>query len=757
MPDSFASEDQAYTYVQRALMILRDAGAEISRLGPETSLREALQLIASTALQLIDTQPLDDANTVIYTCDPLTGAFEVPSRVSAGEGERPLTNDTPRPNGVGATALARRSRVLSYEETNIAYHPLKYEAGIRTAACYPLLVSGQAIGALYFGLHSDRRFTPHELLIFDTFVQLAAVAIYNTRQYQGINRALQRKIDELERLQDASQLISSRLHLDDTLQQILNTALELIQADYGSFRLLDKKINLLHKSVTIGGTEEDQEIDLPISERSGVMGWAALHRQPIRINDLREPPWSEIYRPFHAEHEMRSELAVPLLGPGGGLEGVLNVESPRVAAFTSDDQRMLEALATQAVIAIQEAKLLNAIEEVTAQLVGHTPDEVFELLIARACDLLNTPHAAIWDLDPRDPKLLAVRVATAAFPQPYLVPIYGSLIGSVMLTRVPAKSLDLIADPRVQRPELVHQLGLASALIAPLIDRYGQARGAFGVYNTTPREFSDWDTRLLACLANHAAVAIQQAQALEQLKAARTRQVLAETFAVFGDISANLLHRVNNLIGVIPVRVQGITDKRPLLKDDAYVANALHEIEDSARAAMEAARETMAYLRPVREQPTSIEKCYHTAVKRIKLPPHITVSACDLTQLPTVLASEEQLRLVFFNLIDNAIDALGERPGHIEVCGRLITDAIDQTQRWLEITVSDDGPGVDAALLDKVFEPAFSTKASAKKLGFGLWWTRSLIQRFGGRISLENNADRGCTFIIHLPPLETTP
>ena len=306
MLHTFASEDQSFSYVQRALMVLRDAGAEISRLGPETSLREALQLIASTALQLIDTQPVDNANTVIYTCDPLTGAFESSSRVSAGEGERPLIDDTPRPAGVGTTALARRSRVLSYEEPDIAFHPLKYDAGIRTAACYPLLVSGQAIGALYFGLYSDRRFTPHELLIFDTFVQLAAVAIYNTRQYQGINRALQRKIDELERLQDASQLISSRLHLDDTLQQILNTALELIQADYGSFRLLDKQTNLLHKSVTIGGTEEDQEIDLPISERSGVMGWAALHHQPIRIDDLREPPWSEIYRPFHAEHEMRS-------------------------------------------------------------------------------------------------------------------------------------------------------------------------------------------------------------------------------------------------------------------------------------------------------------------------------------------------------------------------------------------------------------------------------------------------------------------
>jgi GAF domain-containing protein len=377
----------------------------------------------------------------------------------------------PRPNGVGATVLARRTRVLSYEEPGIAFHPLKYEAGIRTAACYPLLVSGQPIGALYFGLYSERTFTLHELLIFDTFVQLAAVAIYNTRQYQGINRALQRKIDELERLQNASQLIISRLHLDDTLQQILNTALELIQADYGSFRLLDKQINLLHKSVTIGGTEEDQEIDLPISERSGVMGWAALHRQPIRIDDLREPPWSEIYRPFHAEHEMRSELAVPLLGPGGGLEGVLNVESPRVAAFTSTINHARRPRHVIAIIAVA-----NTIEEVTAHLVGHSPAEVFALLIDRVCDLLNVEHAAIWEIDARDSRMLALRASTPSIPQPYPVPVHGSLLGSAMQLRDPTKSLDLIADPRVQRPELVQRLGLVSALIAPLIDREGKAR-----------------------------------------------------------------------------------------------------------------------------------------------------------------------------------------------------------------------------------------------------------------------------------------
>ncbi len=747
-------DDHASRYVQRALMILRDAGAEISRLGPDTSLAEALQLITSTALQLIDTQPLDNPNTVIYTCDPLTGAFELSSRVSAGEGDHPQVDDAPRPDGVGATALARRSRVLSYEEPGIAFHPSKYQAGIRTAACYPLLVSGQPIGALYFGLYSDRQFTPNELLTLDTFVQLAAVAIYNTRQYHGINRALQRKIDELERVQEASRLISSRLNLDGTLHEILNTALELIQADYGSFGLLDKATGLLHRDVTIGGTDSEREFDEIIDPRRGVMGWSAQHRLPIRIDDLREPPWSEIYRPFHADREMRSELVVPLLGPGGGLEGVLNVESPRVAAFTADDQRMLETLATQAIIAIQEAKLLSTIEDVTAHLVGHTADEVFALLINRACDLLNTPHAAIWELDPRDLKMLALRAATEAFPTPYPVPLYGSLLGSAMQMREPAKSIDLIADPRVQRPELVQRLSLTSALIAPLIDRYGKARGAFGVYSLVPRDFSDWDLRLLSCLANHAAIAVQQAQALEQLKWAKTRQVVAETFAVLGDIAANLLHRVNNLIGVIPVRVQGIADKRPALADDAYVANALREIEESARAAMEAARETMGYLRPVRQQPISIEKCYQTALKRLTVPPHITVAAAHLKDLPPVMAGEEQLSLVFVNLIDNALDAIGEQDGHITVCGRVVDDPLVEAQRVIEIAVGDDGPGIDPSLRDKVFEPDFSTKKSAKKLGFGLWWTRSLIQRFGGSIYVENAVERGCTFIIHLPLLE---
>jgi signal transduction histidine kinase len=272
------------------------------------------------------------------------------------------------------------------------------------------------------------------------------------------------------------------------------------------------------------------------------------------------------------------------------------------------------------------------------------------------------------------------------------------------------------------------------------------------VYTVTPREFSDWDTRLLASLANHAALALQQAEALEQLKLANERQAVAETFAVLGDIAANLLHRVNNLIGVIPVRIQGITDKRPALTADPYVDAALREIEDSARAAMEAARESMAYLRPVRLKPTSVEACCRTALARLAIPAQVTLSIGDLDSLPPVLAGEEQLRLVLFNLIENAIDAIGDQPGHIKVHGRVINEPIEPAQPWVEITVMDDGPGVPKAYRDRIFEPDFSTKHSLKKLGFGLWWTKSLVQRCGGSIVVANTIEPGCTFIVRLPP-----
>jgi signal transduction histidine kinase len=383
---------------------------------------------------------------------------------------------------------------------------------------------------------------------------------------------------------------------------------------------------------------------------------------------------------------------------------------------------------------------------------GHAPDEMFALLLERACDLLNTSQAAIWEVDRAEPEHLVLCAAFGEMPAGYRVPVQGSLLGRAVFTRQPVVSARLEDDARLSRRDLAQRMGWESALIVPLLMRDGTPRGALGVYARETRGFSDWDVRLLTCLANHAAVALQLAEALDQVKLAEERHAVAETFAVLGDISANLLHRVNNLIGVIPVKVQTLAAKRPALMHDDYVAARLSEIEAGARGAMEVARETVTYLRPVRLQPTWVHACVAQVIVRLPLPATVQLTVEGLEALPPVLAGDEPLRLAFFNLFENALDSLGERPGVITVTGRVAADGLDPARSWAEITIADDGPGVPLEARERIFEPDFSTKHSGKKLGFGLWWVKTWVQRCGGSIGLLTpSGATGCIFRLRLP------
>ena len=189
---------------------------------------------------------------------------------------------------------------------------------------------------------------------------------------------------------------------------------------------------------------------------------------------------------------------------------------------------------------------------------------------------------------------------------------------------------------------------------------------------------------------------------------------------------------------------------------DSYVEKGWDEIEEGGVAAVAAARESMSDRRPLRLQPTSVGACYRTALARLTIPSNVTLCDADLGKLPPVLAGEEQLRLVIINLIENALDAIADQTGHIQIGGRVVVDPIDSTRPWVELSVIDDGPGVLPAHREKIFEPDFSTKRSIKNLGFGLWWTKSLVQRFGGSISITDSSGSGCAFVVRLPPAPQT-
>ncbi len=708
--------------------------------GDATNSGVSLQLIVESAIRVVP-----GSSAVIHTYDQPSGRFETASRVSAqAEGHALSTHpadsdDAPRPNGIGIRTIQRRYRTLSYEEHDLEVHPYHADLGVKEVGCFPLVVAKQTVGILYIYLYEKREFTKLEQLMLDHFVNQAAMAIYHARRLTGVHRDLARKEDELNRLHRAGLIISSRLRLKETLESILQLALEVTNAHYGIFRLLDKSGEFLITSA-VGGNQMNRPLveKIPLNGNS-VMAHVARTRQPVLISDLRAAPWSQVYYPLDSNLKMLAELAVPLVNASGRLEGVLNLESPEAESFSEDDSHMLQSLATYAVTAIQEVRLLDALQEVARLLLAEPRQKVFDHLTATANDLLNTSSSMIW---------------LASDNQIVLTASNGSLNYATLMARPQGLVECAIVQKKKISSEVDESQNGTRALIVPLfIGEDEQALGAFSVCSLAPNTGriaeSEWDEKVLTCLAHYAVLAIQNEARQEALQSSQEQHWTAETFAAVGDISANLLHNMNNKVGIIPVRIQAIQDKYPqLLESDPYLNKSLKEIERSAMEAMQIVQENLSHLRPIHMEKIHIAASVAEALHTMQISPNIQVEVEGLEQLPLIAASGHSLALVFKNLIENANAAMNGK-GAIKIRGHA-------SDKWVQVSIMDDGPGIPPELHHQIFELHFSGRANAHpgKLGFGLWWVKTLMTRLGGLALVESDGQHGATFILRLPRAE---
>jgi signal transduction histidine kinase len=739
------SEQSANFRLYDALASLNQIGATVNQIGQDgrVSVEDTLKLIVASAIQVVQ-----GASAVIYSYDSVQDIFITSSRVTAGVAGNDEVSDEPRPDGLGFRAIKQRRRVLSYEEKGINIHPVRAISGARVMGCFPLIVADSPVGALYVYLHDEREFSQLELLMLDNFVNQAAMAIYHAHNLEKMQRNLSRKEEEIKRMRRAGLLISSRLRLEETLESILQMALEVTGAQYGIFRLLDQKAKTLNTRAVAGEYTARPLIESLPLESNSVMAWVARERQSICIADLHAEPWARIYYPLDSSLEMRSELAVPLVGATGRLEGVLNLESPAVGAFSEEDSYLLQALATQAVITIQEVRLLDALEEITHLLLTEPLQKVLVRLSALACDLLDAATSAIWNLNG---SVLNVVAESGGYRHGESIPVEGSLAGLAIKEKKPVVSEDLRVDARFHRADLALDQDWARALIVPLMPGdEGEPLGAFGVYSSTngAGHFaeSEWDKKVLVTLADYAVLAYQNAAHQDALRAAQEQRSVAETFAAVGDIASNLLHHLNNKVGTIPVRIQGIEDKcQDALRADPYLAHNLDEIEHCATDAMESVRDSLSHLRPIKREPVLVASRVLEAISLVKMPPTAEVKINQLDHLPVVMAGERTLTLLFTNLIENALDAMNGN-GIITISG-------SADQDWVEVKVSDNGPGISPELHEHIFDLNYSSRGALRpgKLGFGLWWVKTLMTRLEGSVVVQSDGAHGTTFILKLP------
>jgi signal transduction histidine kinase len=109
----------------------------------------------------------------------------------------------------------------------------------------------------------------------------------------------------------------------------------------------------------------------------------------------------------------------------------------------------------------------------------------------------------------------------------------------------------------------------------------------------------------------------------------------------------------------------------------------------------------------------------------------------------TVVAEPHLLQQVIFNLVNNACQAMGDE-GDLFLTSRILPASI-------EILVRDSGPGVPREIREAIFTPFFTTKEEGKGTGLGLSMSRSIIEKFGGTLTLNEKIEKGSEFIIRLP------
>jgi two-component system NtrC family sensor kinase len=112
--------------------------------------------------------------------------------------------------------------------------------------------------------------------------------------------------------------------------------------------------------------------------------------------------------------------------------------------------------------------------------------------------------------------------------------------------------------------------------------------------------------------------------------------------------------------------------------------------------------------------------------------------------LPSLKVSPSELQQVFFNLINNAIDAMDSQGGTLNIsCG--------QEKKFLVIKVSDTGKGIPEANLDRIFDPFFTTKPVGKGTGLGLSICYGIIEKMEGTLEVESRVGKGTTFVVSIP------
>ncbi|HEX2647226.1 MAG TPA: ATP-binding protein, partial [Candidatus Dormibacteraeota bacterium] len=272
----------------------------------------------------------------------------------------------------------------------------KQLGNLRTGLGVPLLREDALIGVIVLYRSRVERFTDKQIALVSTFADQAVIAIENARLLGELRERtdeLGRSVEELKALSEVGQEVSSTLDLNRVLVTILNRSVALSGADAGVIFRYSRAEREFRFVEAVGYSEAQVHDvrDLNVGENVTGMGEAIARRAPLQIPDLRERPKNPL-RDLAVAAGYRSVLIVPLVGADRIL-GATILQRRQVGEFPEATVRLMQTLASQSVLAIQNARLFREIAEKSEQLAEASRHK--SQFLANMSHELRTPLNAI--------------------------------------------------------------------------------------------------------------------------------------------------------------------------------------------------------------------------------------------------------------------------------------------------------------------------------------------------------------------------
>ena len=227
----------------------------------------------------------------------------------------------------------------------------------------------------------------------------------------------------------------------------------------------------------------------------------------------------------------------------------------------------------------------------------------------------------------------------------------------------------------------------------------------------------------------------------------------SDKLAALGKMGASVAHEINNPLVVVMQKIgwmEDLLEEEDLLKSknlEEYKTT-IKKIDHHLERIRKVVHNMLGYARKMEPhlEDVDINKTLDETIDLLEN--YARIHDIDIQTdldpaLPIIASDQAQLQQVFLNLISNATDAI-DKDGLIEIKSRKIDSHIN-------VTISDDGPGIPRDRQGKVFEPFFTTKDTGKGTGLGLWVSYDIIKKMGGTISVESKEGEGSIFTVKIP------